>query len=57
MLLGILSLSFGTTYISIMDTFTYLNQIIYQTGPENIHKDMIQYLRIPHIILAFFVGA
>lgn len=57
MLLGILSLSFGSTYISIMDSFTYLNQIIYQTGPENIHKDMIQYLRIPHIILAFFVGA
>lgn len=57
LILAVFALSFGFVYIPPTETFAHVFSIMTQNGVENIHKDIIEYLRLPHVVLAFFVGA
>lgn len=54
---AVFSLSFGVVYISPTETFHHVWDIITQNDTVNINRDIIQYLRLPHILLSFFIGA
>lgn len=57
-ILALLSLSYGVILIPLNQLIGILKDIIEQPGGQGyITRDLVQYLRLPHLVLAFLIGA